>query len=103
MFCCAGFENLISGAGRRGIAALVWRDLMGRLSFVLQARAVDFADEMKLPRSDLQLNLNIASSTGLNYCPFCGYELQKLLRRDPRFFEDLEARHRELQTVQSLY
>jgi len=83
MFCCAGLKNLISNAGERGISALVRKDPEG-FRFALQARAVTKEVESQLSQTRTPLPIegpmSLATSIALNYCPFCGTNLQSLVR-----------------------
>jgi hypothetical protein len=99
MFCCEGFENLVGCAGERGIAALVRRTPDG-LKFVLQSRGVAYADEGNLRPMPIPVNVNIACSVGLSYCPYCGTRLQQLVESAPHFFGRLAEKHEKLHTVQ---
>lgn len=95
MFCCHGFKNLIENAGHRGLAAVVLVRYRGnKLGFLLQMRSVELEDEGALgPKHPLPVRLTISSSTGLRYCPFCGYRLEKLLKQSPAAFEELSRKH----------
>jgi hypothetical protein len=92
MYCCDGFSNLIMAAGERGNAALAV-EKRGRLYFLLQSRGVAFEDESKLRPASIEVTINIASCTGLRFCPFCGRKLEELIQDSPDFFENLAAHH----------
>jgi len=96
-FCCQGFQNLISNAGKRGLAAIVVRRPLARLDFLLQGRGVAYEDEASLgPNHPLPVRLTISANLGLQYCPFCGYRLQKLIEKSPEPFEALAKEHQKL-------
>jgi hypothetical protein len=82
MFCCRGFENLIGNVGQRGISALVYDTPRG-FRFSLQGRAVSKEDELFLTQNPTPLpikgNMSLSANIGLNYCPFCGRDLQTLI------------------------
>lgn len=96
MFCCPGFQNLVSNAGQRGISALAKKSNEG-IVFVLQSRGIAFDDEGKLgpmPGAP-DMKINISCTTGLQYCPICGRWLQELIEASPPAFEKLAQAHRK--------
>jgi hypothetical protein len=82
MFCCEGFRNLVGEAGQRGISVLV-RETSAGFRFRLLSRAVSKTDEVRFSETPLSLpiegNITLAASIGLNFCPFCGANLQGLV------------------------
>ena len=104
MFCCDGLKSLIENAGQRGIAALVER-VPGGIMVVLQSRGVAADDEPKLrpggPGHDYKIN--ISTSTGITFCPFCGKRVEKTIEKERVLFEELADRHDKLRTIPNLY
>jgi hypothetical protein len=98
MFCCPGFENHVSLAGERGLAILVKQTSNG-LSFDFQSRGVAYKDQGKLHPIPIDLNINIASSVGLLYCPWCGKKTKYMIESAPEFFADLAKKHEEMLTL----
>jgi hypothetical protein len=98
VFCCAGFQNHITLAGERGLAILVKRIANG-LAFEFQSRGVAYEDQSKLHPIPIEMNINIASSVGLRYCPWCGAECRKMLESAPDFFSQLARKHESLLTL----
>ncbi len=98
LYCCSGFENLISLAGERGISAIVREFSPNELAFVLQSRGITFEDEEKLKPYPLDMKINVSATTGLRFCPFCGGWLADLFERNRNHFEDLASSHKRLLT-----
>ena len=75
-------QNLINNAGKRRMSALVRKTNAG-FQFSLQSRAVSKEDETTLSQNPTPLpikgNMTVAIAIGLQYCPFCGTNLQKLV------------------------
>jgi len=88
MFCCDGMKSLIANAGQRGISVLVYNTSSG-FRFNIQGRAISKEDENRLAQHPTPNptpltsdgHLTISANCGLNYCPFCGTKLQKLITR----------------------
>ena len=96
MLCCTAFENLITDAGERGLAALV-KETTNSFRFVIQMRAVSFADEPKLPQEPQPLmpeHLTISASMIIRYCPFCGKNLEDLIATDAQTIKKLADKHK---------
>ena len=103
IFCCIGFQHLVTAAGQRGIAALVAKSTAG-ISFRLQARGIAFEDEEKLgpmPGSP-DIKIHISSESGLQYCPICGQRLDDLVTMNPKAFAELAEEHQKLHTFPCL-
>src|SRR4030095_3124702 len=98
MFCCTGFEHRIRHAGERGLAILVEETSTG-FAFEFQSRGVAHEDEAKLHPIPRELNINIASSVGLQFCPWCGQHVGTMLKAYPALFEELARKHRKLLTL----
>lgn len=94
MFCCAGFQNLISSAGQRGLAVIVWRSKYA-IRFILQSRGIDFSDEDRVELDPPIVDINISFDVGLRYCPFCGRRLSELAGSSPKGFEELARVHED--------
>jgi hypothetical protein len=102
MFCCRGFENLIGNVGQRGISALVYDTPRG-FRFSLQGRAVSKEDELFLTHNPsptplpIKGNMSLSANIGLNYCPFCGRDLQALINPSTKKrFEALAEEHKKI-------
>jgi hypothetical protein len=102
MFCCSGFEGLISHAGERGISALVNTTPDGA-RFKLQARAVSRGIETFLSENPTPLpaafgtNVALVANMVLNYCPYCGTRLNSLITPSNRQeFQALAEKHSKI-------
>lgn len=96
-FCCFGFQNSVSEAGRRGISLLVIKTSKG-IGFRLQSRGIAFEDQDKLkavPNSP-DIKINISSVVGLKFCPWCGRKLEELVKASPVTFEELADIHMKM-------
>jgi hypothetical protein len=98
MFCCDGLKNLIGNAGQRGLSVLVYQTNAG-FRFNIQSRAISMEAEALLTQTPTPLpikgNMTISANIGLNYCPFCGTKLQKLLKKSTlEKFEALAEEHK---------
>jgi hypothetical protein len=98
MFCCIGLKNLIESAGQRGISVLV-HERSGGFRFSLQSRAVSKEAEVLLSENPTPLpikgNVTLSANIGLNFCPFCGTNLQTLVTPLTRGrFEALAVEHK---------
>jgi hypothetical protein len=98
MYCCSGLENHIRFAGDRGLAVLVQK-LSGRFIFSLQSRGIAYRDEIKIRPAPMDLVINVASEVAIQYCPWCGRQLQELVALAPSRFSDLANSHERLRAV----
>jgi len=96
MFCCTGFQELLSSAGNRGLSILVWKSPGASLCFFLQSRGVAFGDEMALRPIPADVTVNISSEICVQYCPFCGCWLQDLTDRNRGFYMNIAQEHAKL-------
>ena len=99
MFCCQGFENLVKNAGQRGMSILIYQRA-DEFIFNLQARSISKDRENALSRSPIPQNAEgdttISVNIGMNYCPFCGTDVQTLVNPATRsYFESLAEEHRK--------
>ncbi len=99
LFCCAGFQHSIEGAGRRGMAVLVHKTSSG-IIFLFQSRGIAFEDVGKIGPSPNapDIKINVSYETGLGYCPWCGQQLQTLVEASPDAFEELAQKHKRFYT-----
>jgi hypothetical protein len=69
----------------------------------IQSRALDADDEDKLrPLStDANFKINIASTVGMAFCPFCGTSTKETIANARDKFEQLAELHARFQTIQS--
>jgi hypothetical protein len=102
MFCCRGFEILIETVGQRGISALIY-DTPNGFRFGLQGRAVSKEDELFLSKNPSPTplptkgNVSLSATIGLNYCPFCGRDLQTLITSSTKKrFQVLAEEHKKI-------
>ena len=100
MYCCQGLGNLIAAAGQAGISILVLQE-PGKFRFQLQSRAVSKEEEDRMSKHPiplpLQENLKTSLCIALNYCPFCGWQLQSLVKRSTwKAFEAMAKEHKRL-------
>lgn len=93
MFCCNGFNNLLSCAGARGNSILACEISPGDIRFVLQSRGLAFGDEEKWKPIAIDVQINVSAEIGIQFCPFCGCDLRKLAQEDPNFFKQLVNAH----------
>jgi hypothetical protein len=99
IFCCPGFKNLVDNSGQRGPAAIVvWR-AVNQPKFLLQSRGIAQEDEPAAQRTAIPLKINVSSTIGLQYCPFCGRQLQDLLDAAPAEYAELANKHKVLRTT----
>ena len=98
MFCCPGFENCVNSAGERGLGILVKRTPDG-LRFELQSRGIAYEDETKIRPMPIELRINVASGTGLRFCPWCGRLVQDIIDLAPDAFVELAKKHEKLLTL----
>lgn len=97
--CCNAFINLINNAGDRGFSVLVSEDKEG-VMFAVQMRSVSFIDEKNLPKGPWPTtltNLTLSGSMRIRYCPSCGKLLNDLVVSDPKYFQELAAKHKVFQ------
>ena len=99
MFCCDGFKNLIGDAGQRGLSVLVYQTSAGEVRFSVQSRAISMEDELQLTQTPTPLpikgGMTISTNMDLNYCPFCGTKLRKLVTQaTKKGFQALAQQHR---------
>lgn len=94
--CCTGFKNLLSHAGERGNAVVVWIDSGRELRFLLQSRGISYEDEPKLKPAKMDVVINISAEIGMRYCPFCGRFLEELIKRHRDFYANLAKEHAKL-------
>jgi hypothetical protein len=95
VYCCDAFQGHISLAGQRGLAILAREDSSGRIRLMLQSRGVAFEDEHILKPYPLELTINIASATGLRFCPWCGRNTEDLIEESPELFRKLAGEHKK--------
>lgn len=93
MFCCSGFENLVSCAGDRGNAIVAWLNHNGEPRFFIQSRGFSFGDEEKLSGIDIEVKINVSAEIGIRHCPFCGKQLQEMANENLPYFVDLAEKH----------
>ena len=96
--CCVGLQNLIDNVGQRGIS-IITRKTCDGTKFSLQSRGVKFGDESKMQPPSVDVMLNLSCSIGIRFCPFCGEELQKVVKRTPKYFEILAEFHEKFNDV----
>ncbi len=95
MFCCSGFENLVSYAGDRGHSIVVWLNHKQEPCFFMQSRGFPFGDEKKFSAVDINVDvkINVSAEIGIRYCPFCGRLLEEMVNDNLSFFVDLAKQH----------
>jgi hypothetical protein len=99
MFCCPGFENHVKSAGNRGIGVLVEKIPEGFM-FVLQSRGIAYEDERKIQPVPSDININVSSSVGMKFCPWCGYRLQELVNSSYEELTEIAEQHKKYNTLQ---
>jgi len=108
--CCEWLKNMIANAGEQGMAVVAIRDGESR-SFFIQARALTQQQERtweRLLHTELrqsQLDPLFRSEAGglqavvagmripFRFCPHCGTNLEKFLRRHQDEFDKLAEAH----------
>lgn len=93
--CCSVFRAHLFEAGERGLSIIVV-DNGGTPLFQLQSRGIARRDIEALragPMLDAEVLINLSRRVGIQYCPWCGYRLSKLLRRARDFYRDLIQKH----------
>ena len=95
IFCCAGFRNAVVTAGERGLSILVEKTPHG-FCFLLQSRGIAYPDQVRLKaRPSIELTVNVACSTGLRFCPWCGSNLASLAAARSDTLEALARDHQK--------
>ena len=75
-FCCPGFKNLIENAGQTGPAAIVvWRG-PDQPQVPPPVEGGPYEDEAEAKRTRIPLKIEVSSTMGLQYWPFCSRRLQ---------------------------
>ena len=104
MLCCEGMKSLVANAGQRGMSAIVYQRGL-EFRFNLQSRADSYDDELPLVQQPMPNSgsltsdgvLTLSTNMGLRFCPFCGKELQRLIKPSTKqFFEGLAQQHKKL-------
>ena len=98
-FCCRRFKELIDRAGQRGLAAVVSRNGQNPLKFRLQSRGIAHEDEVESKKISTQIVINIQTQQAIEYCPYCGSHLQKLLDATPAEYEELAVKQHTFVTM----
>lgn len=110
--CCEWLTNLIQRAGEQGTAVIAVRDRdLDLRGFYIQARALTAAQqktwERMLSTEPLQTHLDplfrneaghlqavvVVARVPILYCPHCGTNLEKFVRRHQREFDALAESH----------
>lgn len=78
-WCCPGFKGNYDEAGQRGVGILIGLDFQGRPEFTLQYRSVDKGNEQSVTSATANLEFPLSSvvDVGMQYCPWCGRNLEK--------------------------
>jgi hypothetical protein len=95
MFCCRTLEGWVQDAGHRGVAFIAQHEENYR-GFFIQARACDFPEHEKLSSIPTGVDLppiSIRSELGIQFCPFCGSPLEKVISDNIREFDQLAEQH----------
>ena len=96
MFCCSTLKWHCEFAGESGITFLVIQ-YEHRIGLVVQSRitAVRYETEMFewLWKTKPPCRINDSMEIGTPYCPFCGCEFEKTVRRNRQFFVELAKKH----------
>ena len=93
MFCCTGFENLVSCAGDSGNAIVAWLNRKQEPRFFLQSRGIPFGDEKKIGLVDIDVEINVSAEVGIRHCPFCGILLNNIANENLSFYVELANQH----------
>lgn len=84
--CSETFEGLISNAGEKGFSAIPLHE-RGFLFFLLQYRSES---------TSVKEGIVKIADIGIKYCPFCGAELAKLIRKNKAHVMQLAEKHKGL-------
>jgi len=95
MFCCDRLQARMADAGQRGLAVLV-RRLPELYIFYLQSRTAAAGEEEQLLGLNLPVRMNIVSSIGIVFCPWCGTRLDDLVSVAPERFAAIAKQHEHL-------
>ena len=82
-FCCDAFAGLVGEAGRRGFSILAF-DEDDFQYFLIQGRSAG-------PSAPSEVTGIV--QTGLQYCPWCGKKLKRIIRRQLKEFKVLAREH----------
>lgn len=77
-WCCGVFKGWFDQAGQRGFGIVVARLADGQGTFRLQHRAIDKGDPVP---SSYPHPLTLVSEAGIQFCPWCGLNLQEVYGR----------------------
>lgn len=96
--CCSTFSEYVSRAGLDDFAILAKRSGDHRF-FVVQFRACAPEQErlfQNVPREiDIPQPLHLASQFGIQFCPFCGFDLSVYIENNKAVFDEFAQKHRE--------
>jgi hypothetical protein len=92
LLCCDRLQSSLANAGQRGIAVVV-RRLPEFFIFYLQSRAVAFGEGEGLLHHRLEARINLVSTVGIRFCPWCGRRLDDLAETEPAVFAELAKCH----------
>lgn len=96
--CCDTFDYYLSRAGSDEFAVVARKcgDLRG---FFVQFRICAREQEpllQNLPRDgDLPRPLHIGGQVGIQFCPFCGFDLESCIKENLEWFDRLAEGHQE--------
>lgn len=76
-YCCSGFKILYEEYGEVGFSLRIEDDLKNK-SVSLIYRSVEDGDEVKI---NTPYKIRLESKIGIQFCPFCGVNLNKKLKK----------------------
>ena len=76
--------------------AILVHKTSNEIMFLLQSRGIALADvgRVKSNPNAPDVKINLSSEIGLQYCPWCGRQLQELIKASQEAFEELAKRHK---------
>ena len=100
MYCCDGFKCLVENAGQKGFSIVVC-EWDGVIHFWLQARSGftdqqlhEFWQALQARKIDSIRYLSLAEGQYVKYCPYCGKKPLNLLKKYPKEYRVLLAKHK---------
>ena len=100
MYCCDTLKRMIENAGQRGCSIVV-NEWNGIIRFWLQLRSITHQQSKELCQELKEKSIgsaieNITNATAhcIEYCPYCGTRLHKLIKKYPKEYRILLASHK---------
>ncbi len=96
MLCCSALEMCIDEAGNRGLSVVVQK-IQGEFMFEFQSRGISWEDArvpIKPVPEGPDVVINVLTTAGFKYCPWCGTALKNPSSQQSLLIEEKERAHR---------